>query len=405
MSRAISQLPPWFVGGHLAPSPLDLVRPRVSCRLLEALASIRQDYLPQPSSLATIAAGHGIALASFGVSLGLALVVAPAFNDAPVPLFLLGVLASAWLGGRWAGLLATALSAAALASLFDLSRAAPRSTVQDTVFDLVLFVGVACLISALMAHLRMVNQQLAAARTDAEAAVRAREEFLSAAAHDLKSPLTGISLTAQLASRELRRLEVSAAGSASLRQQLQDVDSHARRMAGVLDELLDLAQLDAGRALKLDRQPMRLLSVVESVAEAHRARTSQHALRVVGTADPVGIWDAGRLHRVLDNLVSNAIKYSPSGGEVTLEVLVEAGDGGGRAGWATVRVRDQGLGIPSADMERIFERFFRAQNVGCIAGTGIGLAGARHIVEQHGGTLTAHSIEGLETTFVVRLPL
>jgi signal transduction histidine kinase len=110
-----------------------------------------------------------------------------------------------------------------------------------------------------------------------------------------------------------------------------------------------------------------------------------------------------RLVRVLDNLLANGIKYSPNGGEI--EVSLARQDDGGAA-WAVLAVRDHGLGIPAADRPRVFERFRRARNVvGLIGGTGIGLASTRQIVEQHGGTITVVSQEGVGSTFTVRLPL
>jgi signal transduction histidine kinase len=117
----------------------------------------------------------------------------------------------------------------------------------------------------------------------------------------------------------------------------------------------------------------------------------------------VGLWDQDRLERVLHNLLSNAIKYSPAGGEVRVSIQRERTLGGD---WAVVSVRDQGLGIPAAEVPRIFDGFHRASNVaGRISGTGIGLATARQVVEQHGGTLGVATEEGRGSTFTVRLPL
>src|SRR6185436_12943599 len=95
----------------------------------------------------------------------------------------------------------------------------------------------------------------------------------------------------------------------------------------------------------------------------------------------VGQWDAARLARVLDNLLGNAVKYSPEGGQIAVRVT---GDGS----WATLTMADEGLGIPTADLPRIFERFQRGRNVaGHVPGSGVGLAGVRHVVEQHGGSV------------------
>jgi signal transduction histidine kinase len=106
---------------------------------------------------------------------------------------------------------------------------------------------------------------------------------------------------------------------------------------------------------------------------------------------------------MLLNLLDNAIKYSPGGGEVLLTVEAQAGPTGR---WAVLTVRDQGIGIPAADLPRLFERFHRAENVvGRIGGTGIGLALVRQTVESHGGTIAVESQESVGTTFTVHLPL
>jgi len=107
------------------------------------------------------------------------------------------------------------------------------------------------------------------------------------------------------------------------------------------------------------------------------------------------------LERVLDNLLSNAVKYSPAGGDITVQVSRETG-----SGFAVLTVADQGLGIPVDDLPYVFERFRRGTNVvGQIAGTGIGLAAVRQVVEQHGGRVTVTSQQGHGSTFTVRLPL
>ena len=347
--------------------------------------------------------GFLVTLVTTGTCLASALLVAPAVNDAPVPLFLAGVVISAWLGGLWPGLATTGLSALALARFFDLSRASPLPGPEDTALDLALFLAVGGLISWLTANVRSTNRRLDAARAEAEAAAAAREQLLAAAAHDLKSPLTEISMIAQLARRRMEQAHTAQSPGANLERQLATIEANAQRMAGLVDELLDAARLQAGRGLSLNRQPTHLLPLVEAAVVAYQRRTDSHAIQVLPRADPVGNWDAARLARVLDNLLSNAIKYSPGGGEITVEVAEEDQENGSRM--AAVRVRDRGLGIPAAEMQHVFERFFRAANVGAIGGTGLGLAGSRRIVEQHGGTLSAESREGTGSTFTLRLPI
>src|SRR5207237_1022244 len=131
--------------------------------------------------------------------------------------------------------------------------------------------------------------------------------------------------------------------------------------------------------------------------------TRRHEVRVVAEiASLVGVWDTGRLERVLTNLVANAIKYSPGGGSVTIAVRREDGANGR---WAVVSVADEGLGSAAADLPHVFERFYRGENVGQIRGSGLGLASVRQIVEQHGGRIDVTSVEGHGSTFTIRLPL
>jgi len=115
----------------------------------------------------------------------------------------------------------------------------------------------------------------------------------------------------------------------------------------------------------------------------------------------VGAWDQPRVERVVRNLMENAIKYSPNGGEIAVRLTSEERDGP----WAVITVRDHGLGIAANDVSKVFSRFHRGSNVGRIPGTGIGLASVQQIVEQHGGTIAVESAEGVGSTFTVRLPL
>ena len=237
---------------------------------------------------------------------------------------------------------------------------------------------------------------------EAQDAIRARDEFLASAAHDLKTPLTVVRGMAQLLRR--RTVRPAAPDAAGLAEGLQGIDAAATKMGQQLDELLDATRLEAGQRLELRRLPTDAVALARRVAAEQQATTERHRVRVESALPELtGAWDAVRLGRVLDNLLANAIKYSPAGGDVVVTVAREDGAAGA---WAVLAVTDHGLGVPAADLPRIFERFRRAGNVaGRIGGTGIGLASARQLVEQHGGALTAESVEGLGSTFTVRLPL
>ena len=236
-----------------------------------------------------------------------------------------------------------------------------------------------------------------AARIEAETAIRARDEFVATVSHDLSNPLATIKGHVQLLRRAVKR--GAAPPPSQLDTRLATLEGAATDMERLIGDLLDAARLQAGRPLELRHQPADLVVLARRAADAYERLSDRHRLRVSATvATAPGVWDTGRVQRVLANLLANAIKYSPAGGDVVVTVDVEGK-------WAVLTVRDEGLGIPASDLPHVFERFHRGSNVERISGTGIGLAGAKDIVEQHGGTISVTSSEGHGTTVVVRLPL
>jgi signal transduction histidine kinase len=231
---------------------------------------------------------------------------------------------------------------------------------------------------------------------------RSREEFLSALSHDLRTPITSIRGMAQVLLRRVSRMEIPEA--ARVTEGLKTIEASTGKMSSMITELLDLARLQSGRSLELQRGPVDLVAMARRAVEEYQRTAPGHEIRVDTTLPSLtGEWDAVRLERVLGNLLSNAIKYSPEGGTITVRVQQETGD---METAAILSVQDEGLGVPAADLPHVFERFHRAANVtGRIAGTGIGLAGSRQIVEQHGGAISVESTEGAGSTFTVRLPL
>jgi signal transduction histidine kinase/CheY-like chemotaxis protein len=236
-----------------------------------------------------------------------------------------------------------------------------------------------------------------AARIEAEMAMRARDEFVATVSHDLSNPLATIKGHVQLLRRAVRR--DAAPPPAQLDTRLATLEGAATDMERLIGDLLDAARLQAGRPLDLNRQPTDLVALARRAAEAYERLSDRHRLRVSARVPSApGKWDVGRVQRVVANLLANAIKYSPSGGDVVISVDVEDR-------WAALAVRDDGMGIPASDLPHVFERFHRGSNVARLSGTGLGLAGAKDIVEQHGGTISVMSTEGRGTTVVVRLPL
>jgi PAS domain S-box-containing protein len=238
---------------------------------------------------------------------------------------------------------------------------------------------------------------------DVDVTARKRQEafeqdFVANVAHDIKNPLAAVKAQTQLLRR---RLKSGRADLTTVENTLNVLDSGLSRMNRRIEELADVARLRAGQSLELRIDRCNLATVVTGLIETYQQASERHEIVVsVRSDDLVGEWDSGRIERVVDNLISNAIKYSPDGGtiNVTLERVVDDGD------WAVLTVSDQGIGIPEFDLPHIFERYRRAGNTAVISGTGIGLAGSRLIVEQHGGSITVESKESVGSTFIVRLP-
>ncbi len=236
-----------------------------------------------------------------------------------------------------------------------------------------------------------------AARAEAEAAVTQRDHLLSLAAHDLRTPLAALSGEVQLRQRRLRRgqplsVEEQDVFLATLHDLLQ-------RQVSVVSEVTDAAYVQMGERLALRVESVDLGALAGEVADmlAHAHGATAPVIDVAAPTGVVIVGDRDRLARVLQNIIGNAVKYSPAGAPVQVSVRAE-GDG------AVVVVRDAGVGIPAGEIDRVFTPFYRASTARGVAGTGLGLAGARGIVAQHGGTITLESAPGVGTTVTITLP-
>ena len=234
-----------------------------------------------------------------------------------------------------------------------------------------------------------------AAREQAESAVRSRDEFLSVAAHELKTPITSLLGHVQVLAR---RLESSGnVDPARLRRGLQIVTNQAWKLSRLVEQLLDVSRLDSGK-LRIERQLVDLGRLIRPIAEAARARTDRHVVAVRGEPEVTALVDPLRIEQVLVNLLDNAIKYSPEGGPIDVEY------GRVEPGGVRIAVADRGLGIPPRHREQVFERFFQAHSDEHVSGMGLGLYVSREIVRQHGGRLKAEEREGGGIRFVITLP-
>ncbi len=248
-----------------------------------------------------------------------------------------------------------------------------------------------------LAHRAALASDNAQHYEEAQGAIGARDEFISIASHELKTPLTTVKGYVQLLRRHLHSDQVDDERVNRTLGQLQDQVS---RFEELIDELLDVSRIQSDR-IRLNYEECDLAylvsQIVERVSQAYE-QDSPHSVDISALEPAWGVWDASRLDQVITNLVSNAFKYSPVGSHVRVELrqLVD---------WVELDVTDHGIGIPQSEHDLVFQPFTRGRGASDVAaGAGLGLYISNEIVQRHGGTLTFQSKTGLQTTFVVRLP-
>jgi PAS domain S-box-containing protein len=223
---------------------------------------------------------------------------------------------------------------------------------------------------------------------------RRKDDFISIASHELKSPLSALKGFTQLL---IKRLERKA--QVEELPLLRKMDEQVNRQVKLIDELLDASKIQAGR-LDYEEEAVDLNLLLRETIEQLQPTYPTHILRLSGTTPAITIGDKDRLGQVFTNLITNAIKYSPDANTVEIQLSTSPQT-------ATIRVRDYGVGIPQAHLKHVFERFYRAYDSHnkVFSGLGMGLYIAYEIVKRHGGELTVESEEGKGSTFTVLLPL
>jgi PAS domain S-box-containing protein len=231
---------------------------------------------------------------------------------------------------------------------------------------------------------------------ESQESLRLQEEFMAVTSHDMRTPLAAVRGYAQLARRhvscEKQDLE-------SVDRWLSDIEESASRLASLVSEFMDVTLLRAGQTVPLQPQPTDLVAVTYERVREHQGAAETHTFEISNGRDAiVGNWDPARIGRVLDNLLGNAVKFSPDGGTIEVKITGDDTD-------ASVAISDQGMGIASQDLSRIFLPMYRGANASGVAGTGLGLAGSRRLVELMGGRISVKSRLGKGSTFTVILPL
>lgn len=230
-------------------------------------------------------------------------------------------------------------------------------------------------------------------RLEAERLARLeRDDFIELLAHDLKNPLAAMKGYSQLAIRRL-----GTGDTAYVTRALSMIDEKSEQLRRLMDDILDMTRLAAG-TFSITRQELDLVRLLQNEADSAQTTTTAHTLTFSAQCSCLILGDADRLDEVLQNLLSNAIRYSPAGGSITISLTQDDGQ-------AHITVCDQGVGIAPDDLPRIFERAYRGQGAHLKGGRGLGLYISREIVRLHSGRIWAENQADGGSCFHVVLPL
>ena len=233
---------------------------------------------------------------------------------------------------------------------------------------------------------------------EAQQATSLRDEFLSVAAHELKTPMTTLRGYTQLLSKSTAA--GSAVSSQILERSVNAIDVQSAKLVKLTEQLLDVSRLQAGK-LQLNPVAFDLVELTREVVLSVQQSTERHSVSLDAPETCLMHADPTRLEQMVANLVGNAVKYSPNGGRIEVTLSTPAND----QGTVEMRVRDWGLGIPPNRRPNLFERFYQAHGEGHFGGLGLGLFVSRQIVELHAGTIHAEFPDDGGSVFVVRLPV
>lgn len=221
---------------------------------------------------------------------------------------------------------------------------------------------------------------------------RLKDEFISVASHELKTPVTSIKAYAEIIQERLDEM-----GNTENSQLLSKLNAQIDRLNALIGNLLDSTKISEGQ-LQLRFEPVNINELLNDKIQEIK-RTTNHKIELVTQDTPMVNADRERIGQVITNLLSNAVKYSPQGTSITISS--RSGPDG-----VMVNVRDKGYGIPEADIGKVFDKFFRVttNNMDTFPGMGLGLYVTEKIVRQHGGTVSVESIEGKGSVFSFWLP-
>lgn len=331
----------------------------------------------------------------------------------PVLLFLPGVILFAWGGGYKTGVAATIISVIVIDYLF-LSPSPPFIPSNPlSIAKLLLFLSEGIFISLfiekgrrrhtptyhyhkknLMEKLTQLEQDYAMARKE----IHARDEFLSIASHELKTPLTSMLLQTQTALYSIRNVSLAHFSINNLLKMLESVENQTKRLSKMINDLLSTSLITTGN-LQLVYEKVDLETVVSGVLEEFSPRLQRegYELTYASKESITGQWDKIRIQQAISNLISNAVKY---GNREPIVVAIRK-----EGNTALIIVKDHGIGVPKEQHEKIFGLFERAVSPTAYKGLGVGLYITKKIVEAHGGSISVSSKVDKGSTFTIKLPV
>lgn len=352
----------------------------------------RMDALRRSLNVRAPAAGYlaGIAL-PIGITYAVAWLGWPPFIFEHLIVLLVVVIATPW--GLGPAIIAALVSVLSDDVLLREPIGRPTITGSRDVFDLLLFAAVAVIVSELVRRARAARLAAEQAAARERRAREDRDRLIATVTHDLATPLAVLTGTVQFVKRHRR---VSEDDLLRLTSRLETASARATALVRTLAEAQAFESQEC--TLRTETHDLRLL--VHPIVEMMHRFSEQHPIVLDVPADPVNVRaDGDRLQRVLENLINNAIKYSPDGGAVEVSI---SSDGE----CAVLTVRDYGIGISPAVLPRIFEASYRApEAVSCAPGLGLGLSIAAQAIARHEGTIEAAPADGRGTRVTVRLPL
>lgn len=342
------------------------------------------------------------------ISLIYILILVPALSMGgaanPVMLYMAGlpVLATFLIGYR-AGIVTAALTIASIVTLFGFREALPDlpagfdasdAAQWNTITLSFLIIAIAVFAAVFQAEMDTVNKRLDAARRAANAGNEAKSQFLANMSHEIRTPMNGVlGMTSLLKLSQLTEPQ---------RKQVEIIEQSGEMLMRLLNEILDMSKIEAGM-LELESIAFDLRDVVEQVTELHQANAQKKGLRLTAAIeDGVALeyeGDPMRIGQVLNNLISNAVKFTEAG-EISLRARQEGES-------IAFDVIDSGVGIPAETLDKLFEPFTQADSSTTrqYGGTGLGLSISRHLCDLMGGDLRAVSVPGQGSTFTAVLPL